>query len=258
MKCDYFAVLRHGHAENNEAEENFKAGDPRAYDGAVEVPSSCHDLTDEGKRQAILTGLWLREHGFEFDEYVVSGFIRTMRFATLLSIPQAEWRIDERLCEKDSGVLNTLTPSKVRLHIEARGHARHEQDPYHFRPEHGESFLDLDVRIRPAFEDLRKRSLVVCHGHVIRVLDRVIMEGMSGWEFSLFHPVRGDIPNGTLIEYRRDGEGWLRRQSIPHLGSAPADDWKPIITIRRSNAELTDIIERVLTHVRSLNKEAAA
>ncbi len=258
MHCDYFAALRHGHAYNNEAEENFKAGDPRAYDSAIEVPSSCHDLTEEGKRQAILSGLWLREHGFQFDEYVVSGFLRTMRTAALLGIEGARWKVDERLCEKDSGVLNTLTPSKVRLHIEARGHIRHKHDPYRFRPEHGESFLDVDGRIRPSFEEIRRRRLTVCHGHVIRVLDRVIMGGMNAWEFGLFNVVSGDVPNGALIEYRREGDVWMRRQSIPHLGIPPSDEWHPIIPVRYSNEDLTNLIERVLARVDELKREAAA
>lgn len=258
MDCDYFAALRHGHAYNNDAEEKHKAGNPRAYDKAIEVPSSCHDLTDEGKRQAVLTGEWLREHGFEFEEHVVSGFLRTMRTASLLAIPDAQWIIDERLCEKDSGILNTLTPSKVRLHIEARGHIRHKHDPYRFRPEHGESFMDVDGRIRPSFEEIRRRRLTVCHGHVIRVLDRVIMGGMNAWEFGLFNAVSGDVPNGALIEYKRVGDLWMRRQSIPHLGDPPQDNWTPIIPVRYSNEDLTGLIERVLSRVEELKGEAAA
>ena len=129
---------------------------------------------------------------------------------------------------------------------------------HRFRPEFGESFIDLDVRIRPAFEELVDGSLVVCHGHVIRVLDRVIMEEMSAWEFSLFNPIRGDIPNGALIEYKRDGASWCRRQSVPHTGVPPATDgWRRIVPIRRSNEQLSQIIERVLKHVRSLKGEAA-
>ena len=251
MICTYFAVLRHGFAENNAAEAKHRAGDPRAYDPAIKIPSSGHDLMDEGKEQAVKTGAWLKRHGITFSHHVVSGFVRAMRTASLLNIPNARWRIEERLCEKDSGILNTLTPSKVQAHIKGRGHTRHNQDPYRFRPEHGESFLDLDVRMRSVFEWLDDDSLVVCHGHVIRVLDRVIMEGMSAWEYALFNPVSGDIPNGALIEYRFKHGQWLRRQSVPHLGEPPLNDWKPIIRRTYSNESLIDLIDRVQAHMRA-------
>jgi broad specificity phosphatase PhoE len=251
MKCTHFAVLRHGHAENNDAEDRHKRGEKGAYAEAVKVPSSYHDLTDDGKSQAIKTGVWLNANGFRFSHHVVSGFIRAMRTAALLNIPNARWEIEERLCEKDSGILNTLTPSKVVALITARGHTRHEQDQYRFRPEHGESFLDLDVRIRSVFESIANNTLVVCHGHVIRVLDRVIMEGMSAWEFGIFNPVRGDIPNGTLIEYRLEDDVWMRRQNVPHHDLPLVTEWTPIIPRRHSNAELDQLVERVLEYVRS-------
>jgi hypothetical protein len=84
---------------------------------------------------------------------------------------------------------------------------------------------------------------------VIRVLDRVIMQGMSAWEFSLFNPVRDNITNGAFIEYKRFGSEWQRRQSVPHLGEEPGP-WIPIIPIRKSRAELSELIERVLERVR--------
>jgi broad specificity phosphatase PhoE len=251
MQCQSFAVLRHGHAENNEAEENHKAGNPRAYDEAIKWPSSCHDLTDEGKQQAIKTGVWLKAYGFSFSHFIVSGFLRAMRTASLLDIPGAHWEIEERLCEKDSGVLNTLTPSKVVQHIASRGNLRHEHDPYRFRPEHGESFLDLDVRIRSVFDSIPDKTLVVCHGHVIRVLDRIIMEGMSAWEFSLFNPVRGDIPNGAFIEYRCEDGVWMRRQNVPHAETPFVHDWTPIVFRRHTTLELGELVDRVLERVRS-------
>lgn len=251
MQCTYFAVLRHGHAENNEAEDNHKRGNPRAYDEAIKWPSSCHDLTDSGKPQAVKTGIWLRAHRYAFSRFVVSGYIRAMRTASLLNIPDAQWEVEERLCEKDSGVLNTMSPSKVEKHVKGRGHIRHQHDPYRFRPEHGESFLDLDVRIRSVFEAMTDGTLVVCHGHVIRVLDRVIMEGMSAWEFSLFNPIHGDIPNGAFIEYRLDNAVWMRRQNVPHLNEPFVYEWSPIILRRHSSVELDTLVERVLERVRS-------
>ena len=151
-KCEYFAVLRHGHADNNDADERYKQGDRRPYDDAIKKPSSYHDLTEEGKLQAVKTGEWFERHGLHFSHHIVSGYIRALRTASLLNISDARWRIEERLCEKDRGILNTLTPSKVEAHITGAGHKRHEHDPYRFRPEHGESFLDLDVRIRSVFE----------------------------------------------------------------------------------------------------------
>jgi broad specificity phosphatase PhoE len=108
-KCEYFAVLRHGHADNNNAEERYKQGDRRPYDEVIKRPSSYHDLTEEGKLQAVKTSEWFERHGLHFSHHIVSGYIRALRTASLLDLGDARWRIEERLCEKDRGILNTLT-----------------------------------------------------------------------------------------------------------------------------------------------------
>src|SRR5258708_3638535 len=162
---DYFAVLRHGYAENNEAEAKMRAGDRRSYDLVIRRPSSLHDLTAMGCDQALRTGEWLKRHGLMFTRHVVSGYVRALRTARLLDISSATWEIEERLCERDSGILNSLTPSGVRDYFKSRGNERHTLDTYRFRPEDGESFLDLDVRIRSIFESQVGNSLFVCHGH---------------------------------------------------------------------------------------------
>ncbi len=254
MQTDYFAVLRHGHAENNDAEDKHRKGDVRAYDEVVTRPSSLHDLTSHGKTQARKTGKWIKQHDLRFSRHVVSGYVRALRTASLLEILDAQWEIEERLCEKDSGIYNTLTPSGVQRHLASRQSRRQRSDVYRDRPEGGESFLDLEVRVRSVFEALTGRPLVVCHGHVIRVLDRIIMRKMNAWEFGSFKDIRGDIPNGALIEYQRvessptghTVEVWQRRMSIPHQESG-LGEWEDIVPVRHSSADLSRLITLALS-----------
>lgn len=253
MQSRYMAVLRHGHAENNDAEDRHRNGDARAYDEVVTFPSSLHDLTSHGKSQAQKTGKWIEKHGLRFSRHIVSGYVRALRTASLLDIPNAQWEIEERLCEKDSGIYNTLTPSGVQRYLAGRQSKRQRDDIYRDRPEGGESFLDLEVRVRSVFEFLTDRPLVVCHGHVIRVFDRIVMRRMNAWEFGSFKDTRGDIPNGALIEYRRidssvpdhGGELWQCRMSIPHRDDSPGE-WTDIVPVRHSNADLSQLITSAL------------
>jgi broad specificity phosphatase PhoE len=248
VKSTYFAMLRHGHAENNAAEERFnELGDRRAYDAAIKIASSLHRLTSQGEQQVRAAGDWMRKRGMVFARHVVSGYVRAMQSAHMLEIPDAAWEVDDRLSEKDSGILNTLTPSRVDAHFAAKGNTRHIQDRYRYRPEGGESFLDLERRVRPVIESGVVPTLYVCHGHVIRVTDRVIMECVPSWEFGDFIETRGSIANGSLTEFRRDSiesDQWHRRVSVPWRGIEGV--WAPVTRVRKTNDELGALIERAL------------
>src|SRR5580704_5862741 len=232
IECDYFANLRHGDAFNNVAERQHKNGDKRAYDEAIKVPSSMHDLTEEGIREAIKTGEWLRKQKLTFRRHIVSEHLRALRTAFLLNISGATWELDARLGEKDTGILNELTPEDIQSYFSQRGNNRHELDRYRFRADRGESFLDLWGRVAPVFASLTAGTLVVGHGHVMRVIDHV-MRGRSVWEFD--HTV--EIPNCALIEYYRRGNNiWMRRISIPCHGTL--GEWEEMPRAKYSNEDL--------------------
>lgn len=246
MLCDYFAVLRHGKAANNDAESRHKKGESNAYCDVVKRPSALHDLTTQGIREGKMAGDWLRRHGLVFDQHVVSSYLRALHTAALLDIENAAWEIEDRICEKDGGTLNAMTPEQVAAHLNDSKQRRHTRDVYRYRPERGESFLDLDARVRSFTESIRKRALIVCHGHVIRIIDRVIMAGQCSWEFGAFQDVRGDLPNCVFIEYRRIGNDWERRMSLP-CRDPGIGSWLTIVRPKHKTADLLTMIEKIRT-----------
>jgi broad specificity phosphatase PhoE len=245
MDCDYFALLRHMEAANNAAEKAYTCGVSDAYEKVVTTPSSLHDLTRSGVEQAVATGDWLKKKNLTFTRHITSSFLRAMRTAMLLDIFDASWEIEDRICEKDGGLLNTMKPEEVEVHLDDSVQKRHLRDSYRYRPERGESFLDLDTRSRPFFDSLSGRPLVVCHGHLIRCVDRIKMRGQCSWDFGSYKNTRNDLPNGVLIEYRRNRKGWWdRRVSVPCQGSE-FGTWEAIELPMYSNEALGRLIEKV-------------
>jgi broad specificity phosphatase PhoE len=232
-------------ADNNAAERNHAAGDPEAYDRVTSKPSSLHDLTLPGIEQAKATGAWLKEHDLTFTQHITSSYLRAMHTAKLLDIRAAQWQVEDRICEKDGGILNTMKPAEVATFLNDSKQQRHALDNYRHRVERGESFLDLEMRLRPFIEELTGRPLVVCHGHVIRVIDRIIMGGKCSWDFGAYKDTRGDLSNGVLIEYHKLAKhGWHRRLSVPCKDSA-FGAWEPINRPLYTNDGLGKLIEKV-------------
>lgn len=245
MNCDYFALLRHMEADNNAAERNHAGGQPDAYDLVTKKPSSLHDLTERGVEQAKITGDWLKENNLTFTRYITSDYLRAIHTAQLLDVFGARWEVETRICEKDGGILNAMKPDEAAAFLDESKQQRHIRDNYRYRVERGESFQDLHTRIWPFFHTLTDHPLVLCHGHVIRVVDRVGMRGQCAWDFGSFKDTRGDLPNGVLIEYRRNKKGWWdRRLSVP-CRDGKMGAWEPIERPRYSNADLGRLIEKV-------------
>jgi broad specificity phosphatase PhoE len=245
MNCDYYALLRHMEAENNAAEKKHAGGDADAYNNVTRYPSSLHELTPPGIEQATVTGEWLKEHNFSFTSHTTSAYLRAIQTGRLLNIRGAHWEVEDSITEKDSGRLNTMNPDEAAAHLAESAQMRHVRDIYRYRPERGESFQDLNTRVWPFFQQLTGRPLIVCHGHVIRVVDRIRMCRQNSWDFGSFKDARGDLPNGVLIEYRKNDKGWWdRRLSVPCKGSVPGE-WQPIEPKRYTNGQLDGLIEKV-------------
>lgn len=58
-----------------------------------------------GKKQAEITGKYLREHFGTFDAFYTSEYVRAMETAALLNLPHAKWVTDFYLRERDWGQL---------------------------------------------------------------------------------------------------------------------------------------------------------
>ena len=117
---------------------------------------------------------------------MVSPYLRTRRTAEIAlrsvggNIPV---RYDERIRDRELGVLDRLTMVGVEARYPAEAAARRKLGKFYHRPAGGESWADVLLRVRSAIADLRadhadQRLLVVTHDAVV-LLFRYVIEGLD-------------------------------------------------------------------------------
>jgi broad specificity phosphatase PhoE len=115
--------------------------------------------------------------------------------------------IDERLREKEFGILDRLT----RLGIEQRhpqlADARGRIGKFYFRPPAGESWCDVILRLRSVLDTIslhhsRKRVLIVAHQVVVLCM-RYLLENLDEARI-LAIDAEGDLANCAVTEYDAD------------------------------------------------------
>ena len=244
-------IVRHGHSEGNLVSNLGKKGDNTLF--TPEYRNTPHHhlrLTKEGCEQAEKAGKWIRHNIREtFDRYYVSPFVRTRETAALLGLQDAEWRVDQRLRERDWGELGS---KPVAEHLAEYPHNSFMKkiDALYWRPPSGESIADVRLRVRSFFDTLHRecegqRVIVVTHG-----------EFMSAAQASLEYftdkrwvEVDGDkeqkILNTHVFHYSRENPktgvvdnyiSWVRK--VCPLIETANSDWEPIDRRRFSNEEL--------------------
>jgi len=177
----YFA--RHGETDWNRE---------RRYQGSKDIP-----LNATGRVQADANGILLREllERDDIDPVSLRWFasplsraaetMERMRAAFDLELPPVV--LDPRLIEISFGTL------EGRLHSEIdREMAVAAGDRWHFRPERGESYDDVAVRLLDFARELTRHSVVVAHGGVLRVL-RHLVEGVERDQVVNWPPPQGAI-----------------------------------------------------------------
>ena len=109
-------LVRHGLSEGNAAKQKGI----KIPEGHRDRHSSKYRLVDEGIQQAKAAGFWLRKNFPSnlnpnnngnlflqgFHGYFVSKYIRAIETARFLELPNAQWKIEVLLREKDKGSLD--------------------------------------------------------------------------------------------------------------------------------------------------------
>ena len=146
------------------------------------------ELSPSGSQQAEELGNWLREQPVDVrpDSVWCSPYVRAQQTAKValetcgLDVP---FRLDERLRDRDLGVLDLLTSAGVDAKFPEEAERRRWLGKFYYRPPGGESWADLALRIRTLITDLDRiedgnRVLVVCHDAMILIF-RYVCEGLS-------------------------------------------------------------------------------
>src|SRR3954469_4638232 len=210
---DLLYVVRHGESAGNVAREAaLEAGESMIDIDTrdVDVP-----LSDLGKRQAVALGRWFGALPEERKPNVVltSPYLRARHTAGLiiktagLREDSYSFMVDERLREKEFGVLDRLTPVGIREQFPDQAQFRRLLGKFYHRPPGGESWCDVILRLRSATEMMSReycgqRVLIVCHTVVVLCM-RYILEHLTEDEL-LAIDKKNEIANCSVTMYEHD------------------------------------------------------
>jgi broad specificity phosphatase PhoE len=206
-------VVRHGESAGNVAREAaLEAGESMIDIDTrdVDVP-----LSDLGKRQSIALGRWFGALPEDRRPNIVltSPYLRARHTAGLI-IKTAGMRedsfsfiVDERLREKEFGILDRLTPVGVTENFPDQAEFRRLLGKFYHRPPGGESWCDVILRLRSATEMMSReycgqRVLIVCHTVVVLCM-RYILEHLTEDEL-LAIDKKNEIANCSVTQYQYD------------------------------------------------------
>ena len=199
-------VVRHGESAGNVARDLAEAGGHERIDIAdrdVDVP-----LSDLGVRQSRSLGHWMAERPQQPTVVWTSPYVRARQTAELaldaagLDVPVV---VDERLREREFGVLDRLTRKGITALYPEESERRARLGKFYHRPPGGESWSDVLLRLRAAGDDIRRdcageRVLLVAH-QVVVLLVRYVVERMTEEEILSIDRL-GDVANCSVTAYR--------------------------------------------------------
>jgi broad specificity phosphatase PhoE len=206
-------IVRHGESAGNVARNLATAAGMARIEIAerdVDVP-----LSQLGEEQACALGTWFSGQPARDKPQVVltSPYLRALRTADIVrecggfSAEAHRPTPDERLREKEFGVLDQLTTSGIRQMHPQQAEFRRLLGKFYHRPPGGESWCDVILRLRSALDTLSlhyagKRVMIVSHQVVVLCM-RYLLENMTEEEILAIDSA-GDVANCSVTEYRLD------------------------------------------------------
>ncbi|MCW2667676.1 MAG: histidine phosphatase family protein [Frankiales bacterium] len=224
-------VVRHGESSGNVARDRAEAEELERIDIAerdMDVP-----LSPLGERQAAALGTWLSEQDDRPTVLWTSPYVRaqeTARIALEAAGLQLPLRVDERLREREFGVLDGLTRKGITTLFPDESERRTRLGKFYHRPPGGESWSDVALRLRAVIDEMRahcqgERVLLVAH-QVVVLLVRYIVEDM-GEKDILAIDRAAEVANCSVTSYTfRDGLPTLTRYNE----AAPLEEQHETVT----------------------------
>lgn len=201
-------VVRHGQSAGNVARDAAESAGLEVIDLAwrdIDVP-----LSELGEQQSVALGEWFGRQPAEKQPDVVlcSPYVRALQTARLVvehsGLRYPAIRLDERLREKEFGILDRLTKFGIQQKHPELNEQRMHVGKFYFRPPGGESWCDVILRLRSLQEMVTreyagKRVLVVAHQVIVNCM-RYLIEQMDERQIlDIDH--QGDVPNCAVTTY---------------------------------------------------------
>jgi probable phosphoglycerate mutase len=233
-------LVRHGESIANSAATHAE------LEGLDIVPIDVRDadvpLSETGEQQAQALSPWMAEHGPSIDRFWVSPYVRareTLAIALADSVPDAAVLVDERLRDRELGILDLLTSHGVARLQPGEAERRRHLGKFYHRPPGGESWADVALRLRSVLVDVLAgpgaSALIVAHDAVVMLVLYLLlpMEEAQLLEFAASHTVL----NASLTNVVRTASGWelaefsavghLQREGAPVTVHPGSPDVKP-------------------------------
>jgi 2,3-bisphosphoglycerate-dependent phosphoglycerate mutase len=208
-------IVRHGESAGNVARDAAHAA------GLPDIAISTRDvdvpLIPLGQRQSTALGRWFAEFPPDARPEIVlsSPYLRAQ--STAKAIGKAEGFsncfsnlvIDERLREKEFGILDRLTRIGIEQRHPELAASRQLVGKFYYRPPAGESWCDVILRLRSVLDTISlhhrgKRVLIVAHQVVVLCM-RYLLENLDE-KTILAIDAEGDVANCAVTEYVFDGK----------------------------------------------------
>ncbi|GAA0598685.1 histidine phosphatase family protein [Actinomadura livida] len=213
----WLTMTRHGESTGNLAYKAVAGTD--AEEAGIPERDADIPLSDTGRAQAAAFGRWLA--ALPEDErptlVVSSPYVRALDTAkialaqTSYAAPQdpegLRPKVDERLRDREQGVLQGLTGAGVERRFPQEAERLRHLGKFYYRPPGGESWADLALRLRSFYRDLEAaapggRVLVVTHDAIV-VMTRYLVEGLTEQEIMAIE--KESIGNASVTRWRQNG-----------------------------------------------------
>jgi 2,3-bisphosphoglycerate-dependent phosphoglycerate mutase len=208
---DLLTLVRHGESLGNVANDHAYATHAEHLDLAVNDPSV--ELSDLGVRQARALGKRLGDlsQHEQPTAVVVSSYLRAQQTADHVlasaGLEHVPRHTDERLRDREQGILDRLTWYGVRRRNPEEAERRAYLGKFWYRPPGGESWADVALRIRHVLRDIRsdhagEQVLVVTHDVPI-LLTRYVLQDLTPEQAVA---LSGQVVNCGMTVFRREGD----------------------------------------------------
>jgi len=201
-------LVRHGESAGNVARDAADAGGLSRIEiegRDVDVP-----LSERGRTQAIALGHWFGDLGVPSrPQFILSSpYARARQTADLIcehgGLATARRVVDERLREKEFGILDRLTRAGIEQIYPEQAEIRRTVGKFYHRPPGGESWCDVILRLRSTLHTLSLhyagcRVLIVTH-QVVVLCFRYLLEELDEQRV-LDIDREGDVANCSVTHY---------------------------------------------------------
>jgi broad specificity phosphatase PhoE len=205
MTARRLLLIRHGESTANVAATAAEAAGSETI--AVEARDADIPLSQLGELQAAALGARLRD-ALQADVVLFSSpYRRALQTARIALGEQAPLRIDERLRDRELGVIDALTTLGVERRLPDEAARRRWVGKLYYRPPGGESWADLALRLRSFLRDLPAAETVAVFAHdaIVSVFLYVLL-GMTEEELADFLLTR-PVTNASVTALTQADDG---------------------------------------------------